>query len=291
MPNVCGLWRASVPPDAEGQRREAMAAAAELRRAALTHAAQQRQGALANAMEQRRIALAEAAEQRRQALQKSLSWRSALPTGDGPRGPPAPDPAPALVPTAVLVPPTASTEAADDEEAMLQLALQLSLKDAAEDEAVRQALELSLAEPAASQDDEDADLQHALQLSLPLQPTPEPKSHPADLAPTAPLTPGQYTTARQATPSSSPAAPTGDVPGGALPVNGVAFPPGSPHEVLEDPVCEICMTRRRSAAILDCGHAQFCLTCLRDYVQRAPAPSPPCPLCQSPITRVIRIHL
>lgn len=149
---------------------------------------------------------------------------------------------------------------------MLQLALQLSLKDAAEDEAVRQALELSLAEPAASQvclsrslagrgvlrwalpscrsisgaerprgqdiknkrrsaraesnvvsevqgirqfrgppppavtvtagpwvamppphhlpgpqDDEDSDLQHALQLSLPLQPTPEPESHPADL--------------------------------------------------------------------------------------------------------------
>lgn len=31
---------------------------------------------------------------------------------------------------------------------------------------------------------------------------------------------------------------------------------------------------RRTAAILDCGHAQFCLTCLREYVEQASRRSP-----------------
>eukprot|EP00667_Euglena_gracilis_P018800 EG_transcript_20043 len=174
-----------------------------------------------------------------------------------PTDPPSPSPAPVV---SALKGSTAAFGL--DDEAMLQLAMKRSIEDAAEDEEVRRAMELSLAECAAA------------------SPSAPPAAPPAVQQPATPL---------PAAPSPSPATlgPTGAV----QTINGVTFPAGGPPDFVEDPSCEICMMRRRTAAIVDCGHALFCLTCLREYVEHAPGPSPPCPICQAPITRVIRIVL
>eukprot|EP00667_Euglena_gracilis_P021722 EG_transcript_23897 len=105
--------------------------------------------------------------------------------------------------------------------------------------------------------------------------------------PTAQRPTGSPGGAPSATSSTSPA--QSPPPGGFVAVNGVAFPATAPPDFPGEPACEICMVRRRTAAILDCGHAQFCLTCLREYVEQASAPSPPCPMCKATITRVIHI--
>lgn len=48
--------------------------------------------------------------------------------------------------------------------------------------------------------------------------------------------------------------------------------------------CIVCMDRPKDCAPVPCGHAQFCRPCLTAEEDKG------CPLCRTPITRIIKIH-
>jgi hypothetical protein len=65
------------------------------------------------------------------------------------------------------------------------------------------------------------------------------------------------------------------------------FPPAFAETPLVDgdeasPACQICLAHKVSACIVDCGHANYCVSCLR---QHGPAT---CPSCTKPMTHVVR---
>lgn len=53
---------------------------------------------------------------------------------------------------------------------------------------------------------------------------------------------------------------------------------------VEDRQCTLCFVNTRSAAIVDCGHSKFCVSCLRQLAEPRT-----CPNCRRPITHVIRL--
>ena len=71
-------------------------------------------------------------------------------------------------------------------------------------------------------------------------------------------------------------------------INDVAIilPISEAQEPAGTPVCSICLDHAMKCAIVDCGHATFCVSCIRNWVVRGHRG---CPICARRITRVIRL--
>jgi hypothetical protein len=73
------------------------------------------------------------------------------------------------------------------------------------------------------------------------------------------------------------------------PALGCKFPVAFAETPLADgddttPACQICLAHKTSACIVDCGHANYCVSCLQGQAR------PTCPSCNVAMTHVVRIY-
>ena len=61
---------------------------------------------------------------------------------------------------------------------------------------------------------------------------------------------------------------------------------GEPKTTDDAKQCTICCDNEKSAILVPCGHAGYCVPCMRRLVETS---EPICPLCREPITQVMRI--
>ena len=59
-------------------------------------------------------------------------------------------------------------------------------------------------------------------------------------------------------------------------------------DVAEDQECKICWEARATTAVVPCGHASFCFSCIDAY-HKADA-SHVCPVCRGPITSIMKLY-
>lgn len=73
----------------------------------------------------------------------------------------------------------------------------------------------------------------------------------------------------------------------------IIIPDAEPNEEIVEnnvDICNICMERKISTVIVDCGHRCLCVTCCQSYKDKEKNKEVCCPICRKKITRIIKTY-